>query len=92
MAVSFVYTPSALHDLKAWKKQHNSSTLETIRDIQNEIAKDPTATTGKYSPEKLRNALAGCYSRRITMADRFVYRLSPTETDVVEVIQCKGHY
>jgi toxin YoeB len=92
MAISFVYTPSALRELKTWKKQHNFSVIETIGDIQREIAKNPTATAGRYSPEKLKGDLTGCYSRRITRTDRFVYRPSPTETDVVEVIQCKGHY
>jgi toxin YoeB len=92
MAVSFAYTSSALHDLKAWKKQHGGEAIETIRDIQAEIAKDPTATRGKYNPEKLKGNMSGWYSRRITMVDRFVYRPSPTERNVVEVIQCKGHY
>jgi toxin YoeB len=92
MTVSFVYTPSALRDLKTWKKQHNSSALETIGDIQREIAKNPTAITGRYNPEKLKGDMTGCYSRRITMMDRFVYRPSSTETNVVEVLQCKGHY
>jgi toxin YoeB len=91
MAVSFAYTPSALRDLKTWKKQHNFAAIETIEDIQREIATDPTAITGRYSPEKLKGDLSGCYSRHITIVDRFVYRPNPTETDIVEVIQCKGH-
>jgi toxin YoeB len=90
--VTFAYTPGALRDLKAWKKQHNTTALETIKDIQAEIATDPTATSGKYSPEKLRGSMTGWYSRRITMANRFVYRPRPTDAAVIEVIQCKGHY
>jgi hypothetical protein len=33
MAVLFVYTPTALRDLKTWKKQHNSSAIETIVEV-----------------------------------------------------------
>jgi len=92
MAVTFSYTASALKDLKEWKKQHNTDVLDTIKDIQAEIAKDPTSLVGRYSTEKLKGSLSGWYSRRITMQDRFVYRPSEDDPRVVEVIQCKGHY
>jgi len=92
MAVTFSYTANALRDLKEWKKQHNAEVLDTIKDIQAEIAKDPTSLEGRYSPEKLKHNLSGWYSRRITMADRFVYRPCEHDPDVVEVTQCKGHY
>ena len=92
MAITFSYTANALKDLKEWKKQHSTETLDTIKDIQTEIAKDPTALEGRYSPEKLKHSLSGWYSRRITKSDRFVYRPSALDPEVVEVIQCKGHY
>ena len=92
MAVIFAYTPGALRDLKAWKKQHDLVAIKAIQDIQFEISKNPTATTGRYSPKELKGDMTGWYSRRITMADRFVYRPSPDDPDVIEVIQCKGHY
>jgi len=92
MAVTFKYTAPALRDLKEWKKKHNTKVLDTIRDIQAEIAKDPTSLEGLYSPEKLKNNLSGWYSRRITLQDRFVYRPSEYAPEVIEVAQCKGHY
>jgi len=92
MAVTFSYTASALRDLKDWKKQHNADALDTIKDIQREIAKNPTSLEGRYNPEKLKNNLSGWYSRRITMTDRFVYRPSEDDPEIIEVIQCKGHY
>jgi len=92
MPVTFVYTAAALRDLKEWKKQHNTEALDTIRDIQEEVAKDPTSLEGKYSPEMLKYGFSGWYSRRITKVDRFVYRPSAADPEIVEVIQCKGHY
>ncbi len=92
MEYTFAYTTGALKDIKAWKKQHGTSALETIKNIQKEIIKDPTATTGLYNPEALRGNLTGWCSRRITQKDRFVYRLSPDDESVIEVSQCKGHY
>ncbi|MCL2827007.1 MAG: type II toxin-antitoxin system YoeB family toxin [Eggerthellaceae bacterium] len=92
MAITFSYTANALRDLKDWNKQHNVEALNTIKDIQTEIAKDPASLEGRYSPEKLKRDFAGWYSRRITMTDRFVYRPSASDPEVVEVAQCKGHY
>jgi len=92
MAVTFLYTAAALKDLKEWKKQHNFEVLNTIKAIQEEIAKDPASLEGKFTPEKLKYDFSGWYSRRITKADRFVYRISSEDPEVVEVIQCKGHY
>ncbi|MDR1422417.1 MAG: Txe/YoeB family addiction module toxin [Coriobacteriales bacterium] len=90
--MKFAYTSSALRDLKDWKKQHDQEVIDIIKDIEREIAIDPTATGGKYKPEKLKHELSGWYSRRITQVDRFVYRPSPDDPDIVEVVQCKGHY
>ena len=88
----FRYSKSALKDLANWKKSGQSKVLQKIKDIQSEIEKNPTAIKGKYSPEQLKYDYSGWYSREITRKDRFVYRPHPSENDVIEVIQCKGHY
>ena len=87
----FRYSKSALKELTDWKKAGQSKILAKIKDIQREIERDPTATAGKYSPEQLKHDFSGWYSREITKKDRFVYRPHPTEEDIIEVIQCKGH-
>jgi toxin YoeB len=92
MAVTFYYTAAAIRDLKDWKKRHRNTELATIKDIEREIAKNPTAWEGKYSPELLKYDMAGWYSRRITVADQFVYRPRPENPEAIEVIQCRGHY
>jgi len=88
----FRYSKQALKDLSQWKKSGQPKILIKIKDIQNEIEKDPIATTGKYSPEKLKHDYSSWFSREITQKDRFTYRPHPTENNVIEVIQCKGHY
>ena len=40
-------------------------------------------------PEPLKHDLTGYWSRRIDEVNRLVYRISD---DVIEVIQCRGHY
>jgi toxin YoeB len=88
----FRYSKQAQRDLAAWKKSGQKAILEKIKGIQDEIEKDPLATSGKYSPEQLKYGFAGWYSREITKKDRFIYRLHPDEKEVIEVIQCRGHY
>ena len=88
----FRYSKSALKELADWKNSGQPKIIQRIKDIQKEIEKDPEAIEGKYSPEALRYDYSGWYSREITQKDRFVYRPHPAEKDVIEVIQCKGHY
>jgi toxin YoeB len=88
----FRYSKQAQRDLAAWKKSGQKKILEKIEAIQKEIEKDPLTTAGKYSPEQLKYEFAGWYSREITKKDRFVYRPHPEEGEIIEVIQCRGHY
>lgn len=47
--------------------------------------------TGK--PEPLKGDLSGWWSRRITQADRLVYRVSGSgEGQALEIAQCRYHY
>jgi toxin YoeB len=91
MAIQFRYTSQALRDLKEWKK-HGNAELLRIKQIQEQIEKDPFATQGKYRPEALRYELSGCYSREVTTKDRFVYRPHPEQPGLVDVLACKGHH
>ncbi|PPF22304.1 Txe/YoeB family addiction module toxin [Rathayibacter rathayi] len=45
---------------------------------------------GLGDPEPLKYELEGWYSRRITLADRLVYRVS--DAGDLEIAQCRGHY
>ena len=44
---------------------------------------------GIGKPEPLKDDLSGYWSRRIDDTHRLVYRVSG---DIIEVLQCKGHY
>ena len=54
-------------------------------------AADTKPAVGK--PEPLRENLKGWWSRRITVSDRLVYRVSGKPPDqVLEILQCRFHY
>ena len=89
--IVFEYSPSAKRDLKAWKKQHGTTELETIKKIQLEIVKTWPNPVGDFQPEELRYQLSGCVSRRINQGNRYVYRVNEDARSVY-VLQCKGHY
>jgi len=64
------------------KKIHNK-----IIDLLKAIQQNPFKGLGKPGP--LKHELKGCWSRRISEADRLVYQITP---DPIIVIPCKFHY
>lgn len=64
---------------------HPRTALRILR-LVTEIVRDPFAGAGK--PEPLRG-LDGCWSRRITEADRLVYRV---RDGFVDLLQARFHY
>lgn len=80
-------TKNALKDLKYWQKTKNIQVQKRISVLVNDIAKNPYEGIGK--PEKLRNNLTGCWSRRITKEHRLVYR---TEDDKIIILALRYHY
>ena len=91
MALRFLYTPSAVRDLKSLKREHDTRSLNAIAAIEREIERTWPEAEGRFSPEALGGDLAGCLSRRINQRDRFVYRTN-VAAGTVEVLQCRGHY
>lgn len=89
--IEFEYSPSALRDLKAYKKLHDAASLDRIREIQREIVRTWPEPEGLFSPERLRNGLTGHFSRRVNRKDRYVYSIDE-ENRKVYVVQCMGHY
>ena len=47
--------------------------------------------TGIGKPEQLKYGLSGCWSRRINMEHRIIYRVKETEIEV-EVLSMRYHY
>lgn len=81
---------------QAWDDyQHWIHTNAKIHDRVNELIKQckraPFEGTGK--PEPLKGDLTGWWSRRISQADRMVYRVSGSgENQSLEIAQLRFHY
>jgi len=84
--VKILFSEHAWEDYLFWQSSDRKMLLRVnalIRDIQ----RDPFEGIGK--PEKLKHALAGYWSRRITDEHRIVYRISD---EAVQIVQLRYHY
>lgn len=81
-----VFTEQAWQDYLYWQSQ-DKKTLRRINQLLTDISRNGYTGIGK--PEPLKHDLTGYWSRRIDEVNRLVYRISD---DVIEVLQCKGHY
>ena len=80
----------------AWDQYHywinaDPKVFEKLNALINEARRSPFKGRGK--PEPLRGDLSGWWSRRLTEADRLVYRISGRAPDQqLEIAQCRFHY
>ncbi len=81
-----LFTEHAWEEYIYWQTQ-DRRTLRRINQLLRDIQRDPFDGIGK--PEPLRGELSGFWSRRIDECNRIVYRV---KDDIVELLQCKGHY
>lgn len=81
-----IFTEQAWQDYLYWQTQ-DKKTLRRINQLLQDISRNGYTGIGK--PEPLKNDLTGYWSRRIDDVNRLVYRISD---DVIEVLQCRGHY
>ena len=81
-----IFTEQAWQDYLYWQSQ-DKKTLKRINQLLTDISRN--GYTGMGKPEPLKHDLTGYWSRRIDEVNRLVYRISD---DVIEVIQCRGHY
>ena len=85
-----VFAEQAWEDYLYWQSE-DSNTLERLNGLIKECLRDPFRGTGK--PEALRGDLKGWWSRRITLEDRLVYRVTGKgEAQQLEIAQCRFHY
>lgn len=80
------FSEQAWEDYLYWQSQ-DKKTLRRINQLLQDISRN--GYTGMGKPEALKHDLSGYWSRRIDDVNRLVYRISG---DVIEVIQCRGHY
>ena len=81
-----VFTEQAWKDYLYWQTQ-DKKTLKRINQLLEDIERNGYSGIGK--PEPLKGNLSGYWSRRIDDTHRVVYRLSG---ELIEVLQCRGHY
>lgn len=81
-----IFSEQAWEDYLYWQ-EHDRTLLARLNLLIRECTRTPFAGTGKREP--LRGALAGWWSRRLTLEHRLVYR--PGEAGLL-IAQCRYHY
>jgi toxin YoeB len=85
-----VFSSTAWEDYLHWQTAH-PQTLKRLNELIKECQRTPFTGTGK--PEPLRGDLKGWWSRRVTLEDRLVYRVSGSgDAQQLEIAQCRFHY
>jgi len=69
-----------------WQK-NDKQKVNTINKLIKECLRTPFEGMGK--PEPLKDNLSGCWSRRIDIVHRLVYKY---ENNVLSIISCRFHY
>jgi len=88
--VKLVFSDDAWEDYLYWQG-NDTNVLERLNDLIGQCRRTPFKGTGK--PEPLKGDLAGWWSRRITLQDRLIYRVSGKGAEqALEIIQCRFHY
>jgi|TARA_R100000935_G_scaffold11174_7_gene22476 toxin YoeB len=88
--VRLVFADQAWDDYLHWQKT-DANVLARLNGLIKECMRTPFQGTGK--PEPLRGDLKGWWSRRITLEDRLVYRVSGAgAAQQLEIAQCRYHY
>jgi toxin YoeB len=85
-----VFADQAWEDYLHWQTI-DANVLERLNGLIKECMRSPFKGTGK--PEPLRGELQGWWSRRITLEDRLVYRMTGSgAAQQLEIAQCRYHY
>lgn len=88
--MKLVFADNAWEDYLHWQ-QADEKILMRLNVLIEEGERTPPK--GKGKPEPLKGSLAGWRSRRITKADRLVYRVTGKGNDQqLEIAQCRFHF
>jgi toxin YoeB len=87
--VKLVFAAHAWEDYLHWRAV-DRNVLERMNGLIRESQRSPFQGTGK--PEPLKGDLKGWWSRRITLGDRLVYRVTGQgDEQRLEIAQCRFH-
>ncbi|MDZ7723258.1 MAG: Txe/YoeB family addiction module toxin [candidate division KSB1 bacterium] len=84
--MNLLFTDEAWADYLYWQKT-DKKILNRINQLIKYINREPFDGIGK--PEPLKFQLQGCWSRRINLEHRLVYRI---KDDEMQIISCRFHY
>ena len=84
--MKLVFADEAWEDYLFWQRQ-DKRMVERINKLIRETQREPFAGLGK--PERLKHALSGFWSRRITEEHRMVYKV---EGEALLLAQLRYHY
>ncbi len=88
--MKLVFSEQAWEDYQHWIDT-DADTLARLNTMIQACRRDPFKGLGK--PEPLKGDLTGWWSRRLTLKDRLVYRVSGKPPDQrLEIAQCRFHY
>lgn len=88
--MKLLFAEGAWEDYLYWQV-NAPNTLQRVNDLIKECMRTPFKGTGK--PEPLKGDLKGWWSRRITLEDRLVYRVTGAgPNQQMEIAQCRFHY
>lgn len=88
--MKIIFSDNAWDDYQHWVS-NDANTLARLNALIEQCRRNPFTGTGK--PEPLKGDLQGWWSRRITTADRLVYRVEEKRDDQrLEIAQCRFHY
>ena len=88
MSYGIMLLPKAKQDIVALKHSDLRAYAKFCKLLA-ELTEHPHTGTGK--PERLRYALSGKWSRRITLAHRLIYEIDDAN-GIVKLHSVKGHY
>jgi toxin YoeB len=89
MIYEITFLEKAKKDIDELKRTGNTRLLRKVNILIEELKRHPYTGTGK--PEKLKNDLAGYWSRRISQEHRLVYSVTENIATVI-IVSVKGHY
>ena len=86
-----IWSPESLKQIKKIKKQlgknDSEKYLNKILKLIIDIHKNPFIGIGK--PEHLKYKVPPCWSRRINLKDRLIYRINKRRIEIISIL---GHY
>lgn len=84
-----IWSQESLRQIKNIKKNQPEAEkyLQKIAPLIEEIQKTPFRGLGK--PEPLKHKYEGCWSRRINIQDRLIYKVEKNEIQIISIL---GHY